>query len=221
MRHPDSSRGKSPSTCHACRIAHPAESWCDFHNAAHPRDQFRPDGRPIGVMNICRAALSARASQVRGHAPIACISCGELLESWNFRGGQSKAPACRDCESANKGQRWCLDCAAWLPESRFHRTGKEGKFWTVRCKRCKIAHSHGVTVKGLLALQGCDEPCCAACGSTDQLKIDHDHKCCASDNSCGKCARGWLCHSCNTAEGLLRTSGRARLLAEYMAKHCL
>ena len=37
MRHPDSSRGKTPSTCHSCRESHPDEAWCDFHATAPNR----------------------------------------------------------------------------------------------------------------------------------------------------------------------------------------
>lgn len=32
--------------------------------------------------------------------------------------------------------------------------------------------------------------------------IDHDHKCCPSKRSCGKCIRGIICSSCNKLLGL-------------------
>jgi len=54
---------------------------------------------------------------------------------------------------------------------------------------------------------------CAICRQeTDLLVVDHNHKCCpprksrAKYKTCGKCNRGLLCRSCNTAIGLLRES---------------
>lgn len=219
MRHPLSSKGKAPSVCQRCRDENPDMGWCDVHQVPHPRSAFTVVNRPIGINNICKAALSARASEKRGHAPITCVSCGSLLGSWNFRGGQQKSPTCRECESDHAGERWCIDCASWLPEDRFHRTGVGGKFWTVRCKPCKIANNHGVTIVQLLERQGVSEPECAVCGSKEELKIDHDHRHCPAQCGCAQCVRGWLCHGCNTAEGLLRTPQRAIALARYMSSY--
>ena len=103
----------------------------------------------------------------------------------------------------------------------FAQTGKEGRFWTVRCRPCRTANNHGVTVKFILARQGSDTPECASCGSVDFLKVDHDHACCPTQNGCENCVRGYLCHECNSAEGLLRTPERARKLAEYMERHAV
>ena len=220
MRHPSSSRGKTPSTCHACREANPDFGWCDFHGKSHPKGEFPiTPNRPIGIANDCKAAVVAKASRKRGHEPLRCLSCGELKESWNFRGGRSKCPNCRDCEALHPDEHWCKDCAAWLPKANFTQTGKEGKYLTVRCHPCRTAHSHGVTVQDVLARQGVDSPMCGACGSIDFLKIDHDHNCCPTARGCRSCVRGYLCHACNTAEGLLRTADRARKLAEYIERH--
>lgn len=57
----------------------------------------------------------------------------------------------------------------------------------------------------MLAEQGgkCANP---QCGNTPldigrRLHVDHDHSCCPGWKSCGKCVRGLLCPSCNSALG--------------------
>jgi len=65
-----------------------------------------------------------------------------------------------------------------------------------------------------------------ACGICKQpppdgrrLAIDHDHRCCPEQPTCGKCVRGLLCVACNTALGSLgEDPERARNLIAYIAR---
>jgi hypothetical protein len=220
MRWPGVTTGLPLSTCLTCREANPDQLWCDFHGEPHAIEKFsRSSGGRAGYRNECLDALSYKAAQKRAKPPITCPACGEARESWFFRGGRRKSAACRQCEDRNSNLRWCVDCAAWLEKSAFTPTGKEGKHLSSRCVPCRTANMHGTTVAELLRKQGITSPECAACGSTTDLKIDHDHGCCPTSQSCGNCVRGYLCHECNTAEGLLRTPQRAVALATYMLKH--
>lgn len=219
MRYPQVATGKALATCLTCRTEHPDQSWCSFHGEPHSIERFTPYGNGrVGYRNDCVAAESYKASRLRNKPARRCDSCGLLRESWFYRGGRYKSPVCRTCEEENQQERWCVGCRRWLPFDRFNRTGANGKFLTIRCKPCRAAHNHGTTVNDVLLVQGADSPRCAACGSTEDLKIDHDHTCCPARTSCGKCIRGYLCHECNTAEGLLRSPERAIALAKYMAK---
>lgn len=82
------------------------------------------------------------------------------------------------------------------------------------------ARTHGLTPEELLDLFA--DPRCASCGADSLLVIDHDHSCCPGGRkkACGKCVRGLLCGSCNTALGLLQESiSRIESLARYAEKH--
>ena len=217
MRNPGSSRGKTPSTCYSCREGHPSQGWCDFHGEPHARSLFRDHGgeRP-GYRNECLNALALKAARVRNKPLRSCPACGVDQESWFFRGGQSKTATCRDCSDAHPEERWCVGCPGWRPHDEY--TKSKDSFTASRCRLCRSAYAHGMTVADILARQGSDVPECASCGSVDYLKVDHDHSCCPAARGCKKCVRGYLCHECNTAEGLLKTPERAIQLAAYMTR---
>lgn len=219
MRHPQSQKGKAPSTCHACRVSHPGLSWCDFHGEPHEVARFVAYEPPRpGYWNICREAFAHKRSRRQGHAGWSCPACRRQRDSWEFRGGRSKASACRTCEGENPGKRWCVGCEGWLGVEQFNRTGVDKRFMSTRCRPCRAAYNHGTTVAEILRVQGATQPECAACGSMSDLKVDHDHNCCPAAQSSGCCIRGYLCHECNTAEGLLKTPDRALALAAYMQR---
>lgn len=46
---------------------------------------------------------------------------------------------------------------------------------------------------------------CLICNKEKRLVVDHNHKCCSSKTTCGKCTRGLLCHTCNTLVGYIET----------------
>lgn len=79
-------------------------------------------------------------------------------------------------------------------------------------------NNYSLSVEGFLTLvvdARCGNP---ACGSTENLHIDHDHTCCPSQGgSCGKCIRGMLCGRCNVAMAMLKDDASlARGLAEII-----
>jgi hypothetical protein len=68
---------------------------------------------------------------------------------------------------------------------------------------------------------------CHICGEFTErhLQVDHDHKCCPTEVTCGKCVRGIVCNRCNQTVGKY-DSGKIRLdnplydkVKEYVEKH--
>lgn len=61
---------------------------------------------------------------------------------------------------------------------------------------------------------------CAGCLRVlddENLRVDHDHACCAGKRSCGNCVRGLLCDDCNLVLGKVRDSAETlRRLADYV-----
>jgi len=62
------------------------------------------------------------------------------------------------------------------------------------------ARRHGLTYDAYQELLDAAGHACTICGSTKDLRIDHDHACCP-DYSKGCCVRGILCHRCNITLG--------------------
>lgn len=77
----------------------------------------------------------------------------------------------------------------------------------------------------MLAKQGgvCKNKMCLASPAESTkgvLAVDHDHRCCPGDKSCGKCIRGLTCGQCNMALGLMRDSiDRLNGLINYLESY--
>ncbi len=64
-------------------------------------------------------------------------------------------------------------------------------------------HYYGITSENFDAKMASQDSKCAICGRPlVRPSLDHDHACCPSKKSCGKCIRGILCQGCNTIIGL-------------------
>jgi hypothetical protein len=65
---------------------------------------------------------------------------------------------------------------------------------------------------------------CAGCANPleDSVQIDHDHRCCDENRSCGECVRGLLCGPCNRSIAQARHNPEIlRQLAEYLESYPL
>lgn len=63
---------------------------------------------------------------------------------------------------------------------------------------------------------------CPICNINNQEVIDHNHACCQSSHSCGKCVRGYICRRCNTALGFVADDvNLLENLIKYLQRHSL
>jgi Recombination endonuclease VII len=121
-----------------------------------------------------------------------------------------RKPNCKSCES-KYGKKKYKRLSATNPELFW-----EKHLWV----------NHRITPEAYykrLAEQG---GLCAVClqpppqqGHLTRLAVDHDHACCPTNTSCGKCIRGLVCHNCNVSMGLLKDNPTIfRLAAQYLER---
>lgn len=131
----------------------------------------------------------------------------------------------------------CTLCKVEQPLSAYALQGYRKKDGTRsprrRCKTCVKAADdvvrrqanhrannitrHGITVAQYDEMYENQLGLCASCAEyREVLFIDHDHRCCPGRTGCGRCVRGLLCGSCNSALGYAKDSpARLRQLAAY------
>jgi protein-arginine kinase activator protein McsA len=117
---------------------------------------------------------------------------------------------------AVEATRTCNTCGETKPLADFALVRKDKPWRRYLCTACSLARwnarerpgAHGLTPSesaALIAATGA----CQACGSTEHLRVDHDH-------ASGR-VRGVLCNHCNLALGHTRDDAlRLRALADYL-----
>lgn len=133
----------------------------------------------------------------------------------------------------------CLDCRSLKRSTDAERA---------RSRDSALKKLYGLSSDRYERLLAVQKGGCAGCGSTTSSKVgrprrtgerarsganlcvDHDHRCCPGNKSCGQCVRGLLCHRCNTLIGyayddpaVLRAMAKhnptCEALALYLEKH--
>ena len=73
----------------------------------------------------------------------------------------------------------------------------------------KLKHDFNISLDDYNKLMVEQNGVCAGCLKPfphRNLGVDHNHKCCSGDKSCGKCIRGLLCVKCNATLGMCEDS---------------
>jgi hypothetical protein len=161
-----------------------------------------------------------------------CHSCGEVYDRRaNGSGTKYCSTACkvegytravaRAKKKTKLPQVICLRC-------QHHFGCREGQ---VRiCPTCRGPYWQAIRVHCLndeMALRLIEAKQCECCGIPLRMTkygrhegvIDHDHACCPGSASCGRCARGVICHRCNTLAGFVEKSLESLdLVLEYLRR---
>jgi hypothetical protein len=119
---------------------------------------------------------------------------------------QDKKCSIEECNNTHYARTWCR-----VHYSRWQRTGNTETLATIGSGEHR---ERMLRLKYVITLEEYTERTadgCELCGEKSEkaYHVDHDHKCCAGQTTCGKCVRGIICHKCNVAvdkmeNGLMR-----------------
>lgn len=216
---------------------------CDFPGCLRPHDSR---GYCSGHYNQIRKQYPLREIRERNPEGTLCSAsaegwqCDEVANPFSSRcqyhieqlsrTGQLKPRVQRSSvqvsERDEAGRKQCNRCATWKDESRFYHAKHTSDKRQPDCIDCYLwrntLRNFQMTQESYESLLDSQGGGCAVCheppGDKRRLSVDHDHSCCPeAGKSCGKCVRGILCASCNSALGNARDSIKIlRDLARYL-----
>jgi len=193
-------------------IGHRGASWgnpCACGCGKRSNGEYVQGHRPTISCARCEQPFVSRPSRADPNADLTlCVRCRKRSKGSPFKSGQSESR--QMAKLAPEGRHWCLGCKRFRALKFFPTSG--GGY----CKPCKrhkhheyvVQKTYGITIAQYEAIKELQGGRCAICqiasGASKHLAVDHDHKCCAGETSCGKCVRGLLCSRCNQGLGFAR-----------------
>ena len=153
-----------------------------------------------------------------------CKSCEESLPLSSFYMRKSGIPytMCKECYNRDKKSRSvsrnhatvdakvCRNCEEEKPISEFHKNYSQYGGVASICKDCAYLANlmTKYKIEDIEPLIAERDGLCDICKKPFGKRpyVDHDHACCPTDYTCGKCFRGLLCSSCNMGLGHFQDS---------------
>lgn len=171
-----------------CREEPHCRGLCEYHYGK----AYREGNLQLLLFAAVRHSLS---NVDRGQKTAICAICGPVKV--RFRTDRSPECMTKRRESA----------ARWNAKNPQRASGP----WPERSPeerwRESLKWQFGITPADYLRMLDEQGGVCAICHRPQEecrLAVDHDHRCCAGERSCGKCVRGLLCRTCNLALGCVR-----------------
>jgi hypothetical protein len=120
----------------------------------------------------------------------------------------------------------CRRCAITKDVSQFNRNARRPDGFALYCRDCyrhAVRMSYfGITAERHAAMMAAQGGRCAVCRVRQEdrrlsFAVDHDHRCCPGEKSCGECVRALICDGCNRGLGFLGDDpDRLRAAASYL-----
>lgn len=148
-----------------------------------------------------------------------CKQCQKALplSSFYLRNSGSPYTMCKGCYNEDKKNRstsrqhllidnkTCRSCGETKAASEFHKNYSQQGGLASICKDCAYLANLSTKYK----IDNIEELIRDRAGRCDichkpfgkRPNVDHDHSCCSTDYTCGKCFRGLLCTGCNMGLG--------------------
>lgn len=137
---------------------------------------------------------------------------GQTLAPLAWKSNRGRAVLDRD----ELGNKLCTACREWKPTTDFSKASASRDGLNYLCRRCQASNrmkaKYGIDLDHYEALLDSQGGRCGLCrrpapDGQKRLAVDHNHKCCPGEASCGKCIRGLLCPTCNQGLGLFQENG--------------
>ena len=130
----------------------------------------------------------------------------------------------------SNGERKCSSCKRYLSLTHFAKAGKNIpdrlQIYCRECTKLKRLHQiYGLSADSLRYLMHAQKMECKICSipfsEENQFVVDHDHDCCPTKKTCGKCVRGILCISCNVRLGIMEDKTWVEQASKYLMENPL
>lgn len=142
-----------------------------------------------------------------------CKYCrnGSSIKSQNI-GKRKQQCSIDDCNNLHYAKTWCrMHYGRWIrkgsTESVTNKRDNDRIYYYKgvayrKTREIELFSRYKITMDefNIMAKNGCQ-----ICGDKPErrnLAIDHDHNCCSTEITCGKCVRGVVCHRCNVSIGV-------------------
>lgn len=218
-------RGRKPGdpfTCAGCRKIFPEDE--EHFLGKVPQGRCIPCGRELASERTARHRSKQRGPDyvlpglksqtfpvVDGSRE--CSLCGELKFVGFFHKDRTVSSGymtvCKSCRAVQRRVHW----EELSEEQRLVVRAEAWRRW--------IWRRFWITPEAYAAMLAAQDGKCAICKqiSDRRLCVDHDHSCCPTEYTCGKCVRQLLCHLCNFTIGAIEQVGSVDPFAEYLSRH--